>query len=140
VQTPNLFRFEVFFFSKLLNSSFLSAQGIKNIKKGFYFSTMARLTFLSAAFLAFATTNAQGLLQARNPYYGGFALPGTPEDGAVHGCPSGTLTCSNQVFTFCCPNFTFCGPFQLGPYCCPTCKSCAAPFDLFVVGRLTCSA
>jgi hypothetical protein len=50
------------------------------------------------------------------------------------------LTCSNQVFTFCCPNFTFCGPFQLGPYCCPTCKSCAAPFDLFVVGRLTCSA
>ena len=82
---------------------------------------LSGLKFLSVTFFAF-TTNAQGLLQARNPYYGGFALPGTPEDGATNGCPSGTLTCSNQVFTFCCPNFTFCGPYQLGPYCCPTCE------------------
>ncbi|KAH8748559.1 hypothetical protein F5882DRAFT_525370 [Hyaloscypha sp. PMI_1271] len=96
---------------------------------------MARLSFFSAVFLAFATTNAQGVLQARNPYYGGFALPGTPEDGAVHGCPTGTLTCSNQVFTFCCPNFTFCGPFQLGPYCCPTSDDCGT----VVNAGLTCA-
>lgn len=82
---------------------------------------LSGLRLLSVTFFAF-TTNAHGLLQARNPYYGGFALPGTPEDGAVNGCPSGTLTCSNQVFTFCCPNFTFCGPYQLGAYCCPTCE------------------
>jgi hypothetical protein len=82
---------------------------------------LSGLKFLSVTLFAF-TTNGQGLLQARNPYYGGFALPGTPEDGATNGCPSGTLTCSNQVFTFCCPNYTFCGPYQLGPYCCPTCE------------------
>jgi len=87
---------------------------------------MAYLKFLSAAFLAFTTTKAQGVLQARNPYYGGYALPGTPDDGAVNGCPSGTLTCSNEVFTFCCPNYTFCGPYQLGAYCCPTSEDCGS--------------
>jgi hypothetical protein len=98
---------------------------------------MAHLKLLSAAFLAFSTSNAQGLLQARNPYYGGYALPGTPEDGAVNGCPSGTLTCSNEVFTFCCPNFTFCGPYGLGPYCCPTCESLSSPIPLSSSGTLT---
>ncbi|KAN0095164.1 hypothetical protein V8E51_015875 [Hyaloscypha variabilis] len=88
---------------------------------------MSHLRFFLAVFLTFTTTtNTQGLLQARNPYYGGYALPGTPEDGAVHGCPSDTLTCSNEVFTFCCPDFTFCGPYQLGPYCCPTSDDCGS--------------
>lgn len=72
------------------------------------------------------TITSQNLLSPRNPYYGGYALPGTPADGAVNGCRSETLTCSNKVFTFCCPNFTFCGPYQLGPYCCPTNVDCGS--------------
>ncbi|CZR61192.1 uncharacterized protein PAC_11088 [Phialocephala subalpina] len=87
---------------------------------------MARSQTLLIALLSSSKVTADAIIEARNPYYGGFALPGTAADGAVHGCPSGTLTCSNEVFTFCCPNFTFCGPFQEGPYCCPTSDDCGS--------------
>ena len=66
------------------------------------------------------------LLSPRNPFYGGFALPGDASSSAVNGCPSGLLTCSNTVYTFCCPNYTFCGPYQPGAYCCPTADDCGS--------------
>lgn len=76
-------------------------------------SIMPRLQILFAAFILSRAL-------ADSPYYGGFALSLLEGDGQIGICPSGTLTCSNQIFTFCCPDFTFCGPFQAGAYCCPT--------------------
>jgi len=71
---------------------------------------MAHLKLLSA-FLAFTGNKVEGLLQARNPCYGGFALPRTPDDGAVNGCPPKLLPAAKKVFSFCSPNYTFCGLF-----------------------------
>jgi hypothetical protein len=56
---------------------------------------MAHLKLLSA-FLAFTGNKVEGLLQARNPCYGGFALPRTPDDGAVNGCPPKLLPAAKK--------------------------------------------
>jgi hypothetical protein len=85
---------------------------------------MARILQLGAFLLTLVSVRGQGLLELRNPYYGGYALPGSVDSGAVNGCPANTLTCGdpdNNDLQFCCPEFTFCGPTQLGGYCCPTC-------------------
>jgi hypothetical protein len=83
---------------------------------------------LAAVFLTFtATTHAFNLnpiqqLAARNPYYGGYALP-----ESNLGCPATTETCDGS---FCCPVGTWCSPAINGPYCCPTSASSSSKTNL----------